>query len=71
MGTGTKKHIKPIDFFLLKVSLINKKRVARTLCRLNSDVSFLGAPVGCIQNTQDSLTGKDCSAFKMRDDGIK
>ena len=33
---------------------------------MNSDVSFLGAPVGCIQNTQDFLTGKDFSAFKMR-----
>ena len=59
------KHLKPIDFFL-KATLMNKKRVAWTFDRLNSDVSFLGAPVGCIQNTQDFLTGKDFSAFKMR-----
>ena len=45
---------------------MNNKRVATTFDRLNSDVSFLGAPVGCIQNTQDFLTGKDFSAFKMR-----
>ena len=63
---GPKTHKAHRFFFFLKASLINKKRVARTFDRLNSDVSFLGAPVGCTQNTQDFLTGKDISAFKMR-----